>query len=79
MHDEIIKTIDVEYTYRAHSEGQEGVRAVKGITVSIERGQFVVVIGRNGSGKSTFARLLNALQLPTGGTVYICLLYTSPS
>ncbi|OPZ90038.1 MAG: Energy-coupling factor transporter ATP-binding protein EcfA1 [Firmicutes bacterium ADurb.Bin419] len=39
--------------------------------IEVEQGQFVVVIGRNGSGKSTFARLINALLLPTSGAVYI--------
>jgi len=44
---------------------------LKSINISIKKGQFVVVVGRNGSGKSTFARLLNALLIPTSGHVYI--------
>lgn len=67
----IIKIEEVEYTYHSHYEGVAEVKALKGLNTIIEKGQFIVVIGRNGSGKSTFARLLNALLLPTRGTVYI--------
>lgn len=71
MGKQIIKVEDVEYVYRFHYEDAPEVKALKGINVNIEKGQFVVLIGRNGSGKSTFARLLNSLLLPTIGTVYI--------
>lgn len=45
--------------------------ALKGVDLRIDRGEYVVVIGRNGSGKSTLARHLNALLLPTQGDVWI--------
>lgn len=66
----IIRFEDVEYKYKSHEE-KENRPAVSKLNIEIDQGQFVVVIGRNGSGKSTFARLINALILPTNGAVYI--------
>lgn len=66
---EVVAAGGVKYVYggsRAVSTA-----ALNGITLSIGKGEFVAVVGRNGSGKSTFARLLNALLLPTGGVVRI--------
>ncbi|MCX7843633.1 MAG: energy-coupling factor transporter ATPase [Clostridia bacterium] len=67
----IINSIDVEYVYPSHFEKVDGTKALKGVSLDIKKGQFVVVIGRNGSGKSTYARLLNALLLPSKGVIYI--------
>jgi energy-coupling factor transporter ATPase len=47
------------------------VLALRGIDLHIEKGEYVVIIGRNGSGKSTLAKHLNALLLPTQGDVWI--------
>ena len=46
--------------------------AISGATVSVRPGEFVAVLGHNGSGKSTMAKLLNALFLPTEGRVVVC-------
>jgi energy-coupling factor transport system ATP-binding protein len=70
MSKEIIRFVEAQYKYKSQ-DGIENRPAISDINVKIEQGQFVVVIGRNGSGKSTFARLINALILPTSGTVYI--------
>jgi len=72
----IIKFDNTEYKYKSHTEIEEKP-AVSNLNLEIEQGQFVVVIGKNGSGKSTFARLMNALILPTKGAVYINGLKTS--
>ena len=62
-----------------------GRDALSGVSLSIEAGSFIAVLGHNGSGKSTLAKLLNAILVPTEGTVTVkgmdtrCLLYTSPS
>ena len=45
--------------------------AVNDVSLTIERGEFVAILGRNGSGKSTFAKLLNALLLPTSGELTV--------
>ena len=47
------------------------IPALKGLDFSVERGEFVAVIGHNGSGKSTLARLINALAVPTGGSLIV--------
>ena len=52
-------------------EGQRRTTALEDVTLSIEKGSFVVVLGHNGSGKSTFAKSLNAILLPCGGKVYV--------
>ena len=62
-----IRLTDVTYTY------EEGAApAVSKVSAEIEPGEFVAVLGHNGSGKSTMAKLLNALYMPTEGTVLVC-------
>lgn len=68
LQDIIIETIDAEYTYQNHDYP---VMAVDGVSMSVRQGEFIVVLGRNGSGKSTFARLLNALITPDSGKVIV--------
>jgi len=67
----VIKADNISYIYRTDNEKTQGSPAVKNLNVQIEDGEFVAVIGRNGSGKSTFARLLNALIVPSDGVLYI--------
>jgi len=62
----IIEARDVCFKYEGAS-----TLAVDHVTLDIAEGEFLAVLGRNGSGKSTFAKLLNALQLPTEGTVRV--------
>ena len=45
--------------------------ALKNVNIEIEKGEFVVVLGHIGSGKSTFAKHINALLQPTGGTLWV--------
>lgn len=67
----LITMKNTRYIYRGHSEDTADVKAVDGVSLSFEKGSFTAVIGRNGSGKSTLARLLNALLLPTEGTIHV--------
>lgn len=71
MENPIVKVENVEYIYGYRPGEDPGVKALENINIRLEKGQFIAVLGRNGSGKSTFARLLNALLVPTNGTVYL--------
>ncbi len=76
MKTKMIECKDVVYKYEEH--GEEKVKiAVNHVSLEINRGEFVVVLGRNGSGKSTLAKHLNALLIPTEGKVYVNDLDTS--
>ncbi len=67
---DMIETKALEFAYPAE-EGEKPVLALRGVDMTIEKGSFVVVLGHNGSGKSTFAKSLNAILLPCGGKVYV--------
>jgi len=60
-----IRFNDVEVVYRT------GLKALKGVTLEIPRGQFVVVVGLSGAGKSTLIRTVNSLVVPTKGSVTV--------
>ncbi|MBQ5953436.1 MAG: energy-coupling factor transporter ATPase [Lachnospiraceae bacterium] len=73
--EEIIRTEHLIYEYAVlgdDGEPESVNRAVDDVSLSIREGDFVAILGRNGSGKSTFAKQLNALLYPTGGTVWLC-------
>ena len=44
---------------------------IKGIDLTVDKGEVVTLIGRSGSGKTTLLRMMNALEIPTDGTVYV--------
>ena len=66
----MLQTEHLSFTYPAE-EGQTSTVALEDVSLSIERGSFVVVLGHNGSGKSTLAKHMNAVLLPSGGAVYV--------
>ncbi len=61
-----IKAENLTFSYREDQDGNP-VNVIDGVSLEIERGEFVAVVGRNGSGKSTLAKLLNLILEPTGG------------
>ena len=71
--DQMIRLKDVSFAYEEAEEGtQTAVRlAVDGVSFDIERGSFIAIVGSNGSGKSTLAKHMNALLIPTSGSVLV--------
>lgn len=66
------KNLTFEYIRRDEEGNVEGITtAVDNVNIDIKAGDFVAVLGHNGSGKSTFAKHLNALVMPTEGIVYV--------
>lgn len=66
------KNLTFEYIRRDEDGNVEGItKAVDNVSIDIKQGDFVALLGHNGSGKSTFAKHLNALVMPTEGTVWV--------
>ena len=64
--------IDIQNLYKIYNEGKESeVRALDGVSLQIDRGEFVAIVGTSGSGKSTLLHMLGGLDRPTGGTVTV--------
>ena len=70
----IIETKDLSFSYKR--ENDEKVVLDK-LNINIKEGSFTAIIGHNGSGKSTFAKHINAILLPCGGTITVCGIETS--
>lgn len=69
-----IESRNLVHDYKRHDEDGniEFVnRAINDVSISIEEGEFIAILGHNGSGKSTFAKHLNSILLPTEGTVWV--------
>lgn len=76
----IIKASKLIYDYIRRDEDEqveEVNRAIDELTLDIQKGDFVAILGHNGSGKSTFAKQINGILLPTDGTVWISGMDTS--
>ena len=69
MVDDMAKLIELRDVYKIYGEGLESeVRALDGVSLTIERGEFAAVVGQSGSGKSTMMNVLGCLDIPTRGT-----------
>ncbi len=71
MINNIFEANNVIFSYPVYDGIGNDIKAIKDISVKIKSGEFVVILGRNGSGKSTMARLLNALLIPQNGKVLV--------
>ncbi len=60
--------IELTNVYKIYDEGENEVRALDGISFRIDKGEFVAIVGKSGSGKSTCMNMIGALDVPTSGT-----------
>ena len=70
----IIKAIKLGFDYIKYAEDEkdnEKIRAIDGIDIDVEKGSVIAILGHNGSGKSTLAKHMNALLLPSEGTMWV--------
>ena len=63
--------IDVRDVYKIYNPGENQVNALDGVSITIDEGEFVAIIGQSGSGKSTLMNMLGLLDTPTHGEYYI--------
>ena len=64
--------IELKDVYKIYGEGLESeVRALDGVSLTIDRGEFVAIVGQSGSGKSTMMNVLGCLDIPTRGDYYL--------
>ncbi|MCS4585749.1 energy-coupling factor transporter ATPase [Clostridium perfringens] len=76
MGENMIKSEDLVFKYVNAEEQTEKV-AINHVSMEVKKGEFLVILGHNGSGKSTMAKHMNALLLPSGGKMYVDGLDTS--
>ena len=70
----IVKAENLEFEYvKLNEEGKvdSTLKAVDGVSLEVEEGQFIAILGHNGSGKSTLAKHINAILVPSEGTLYV--------
>lgn len=66
----IIDVKNLIFDYKSN-DNRPSMRAINNVSLNVQAGDFIAVLGHNGSGKSTFAKQLNAMLLPTSGTVFV--------
>ncbi len=74
MEEYIIRTENLGFTYTDNIDelpAEQEIPALRGVDLSVKRGEYLAVLGHNGSGKSTLAKLLNMILIPTVGKIYI--------
>lgn len=64
----MIELIDV---YKIYSDGDSGIRALDGVSLKIEQGEFTAIVGSSGSGKSTCMNIIGCLDIPTRGKYFL--------
>lgn len=63
--------IEIKDVYKIYNPGENEVHALDGVTINIEKGEFVAIIGQSGSGKSTLMNMLGLLDVPTKGQYFL--------
>ncbi|WP_100065061.1 energy-coupling factor transporter ATPase [Miniphocaeibacter massiliensis] len=70
MDENIIEIKNLKYNYDAEDEANS-IKALKGIDLNIKKGEFIAILGHNGCGKSTLAKLINAQMIPSEGDIIV--------
>lgn len=65
------KLIDIDNIYKIYLQGENEVRALNGVSLTINKGEFVAIVGASGSGKSTLMNMLGCLDVPTYGSYFL--------
>ena len=63
--------IELKDIYKIYQMGEETVHALDGISMTVDRGEFVAIVGQSGSGKSTAMNIIGCLDVPTSGTYHL--------
>lgn len=63
--------LEVKSISKTYGEGDTAVQALKKVSFSVPKGEFVAIVGESGSGKSTLLNMIGALDMPSFGKVYI--------
>ena len=66
-----MKVLRTENLKKYYGTGSNQVRALDGVNLEVERGEFLAIVGTSGSGKSTLLHMLGGLDYPTEGSVYV--------
>ena len=66
-----MELLRVEHLSKIYGAGENQVKALDDVSLSVEKGEFVAIVGASGSGKSTLLHLLGGVDRPTSGKVYI--------
>ena len=70
-HPEVDKMIELRDIYKIYSDGDGEIRALDGISLQIDQGEFVAIVGQSGSGKSTCMNIIGCLDTPTSGSYHL--------
>ena len=66
-----MEILKVENLYKIYGKGNNQVQALNDISFSVEKGEFVAIVGQSGSGKSTLLHLIGGVDKPTSGHIFV--------